>query len=161
MKTNQQLDIILGQMLNYGNYECIKMELSQKNIDYSEIHKLVIFYLDLVIKRKSSINDILNDDITPYPKEVKNEFIHEYYCELNAYEDCLFECIKILEQKNTLQNCLLELDEKINSYESELYPGFLTSRESIIEISIMYSILKKFKVEINQLLTKKSMGIYD
>ena len=157
MKENTNLTL-LSEMLLEENYETIQIELLQKS---PEIYKLGLFYVNAIIKRKSLIKSLINDNIIPYPKEVNDEFIHEYYCELSAYEDCLFECIQIIELKNTLLDCLAEIEDKLDSYEDELYPGFLTSEESILEVSTMYSTLKKFKVEIEKLLTKKPIQIYN
>ena len=140
-------------MLKDKQYELIKNELLLQNVNHSVVNELAFSYVERIIKMESLINDIKNDNITPYPEGVRNEFIHEYSNELSAYEYCLFECIQIIELKKTLKDYCVELENSIDSYRYELYPGFLGSKESILEVSIMYSTLKRFKDEINTLLT--------
>lgn len=142
---------MLIEMLDNENYESIKKELSQKTSVNSVIIELGLYYINTIIDSESEIYNIENDNTTPYSEGEKNDFIYEYYCEIETSKYCLYELLQIIKLKNTLEVSIQRIETSINDCKYDLYQGFLSDSKSILSISILYSKLLKFKEKISNL----------
>ncbi|AXX87846.1 hypothetical protein AMRN_2132 [Malaciobacter marinus] len=142
---------LLTIMLNEENYDKLKKKLLKKNTIDVQIKELALKYLDYIFQLKTCINEIKKEDKEFISDEDKNEFIYEYYCEIESSKYCLFECINIIELKNTLKDCMVNIETKITDCKYDLYPGFLCEPKSILEVSILHSTLENFREEISYL----------
>gem|GEM_PF-7057391 len=136
-------------MLKLGNYDGIKELLkttpSQDNIseEVTKICNLGLEYLRHIL----DINFELNGNEIVFPEH----FRQEWHYELAAYKPCLEDCLKIIGSETDLKSLIKELDEKISDHESQLWPGFLSSPNDVLEVSIAYKTCKEFKARMEQI----------
>lgn len=109
-----------------------------------QINKLGLKYTINVLNTISILNDIEID----FPAELR----YEQYCELQAYEACIDDCIHIVESNINLDKHISNLAVILDDYKYELYPGFLSSSKDILESCIMYNIRNNFKTELKDII---------
>lgn len=151
MKNNNHLRKFY-KILDDKKFKLTKQELEKNSTINVKLNTLVVTYTNHIINQNSLINEIVDDKVTPYSKDEKYEFIYSYNCELQTYEYCLYQCINTITSKKTFEDCLLKVQRKIDNCQSELYSSFITSKEAYSEVSSTYSILKKFNIEIINLI---------
>lgn len=147
---------MLSVMFNQNNYAEIKKAFlkaisKEKQVCSGEfskisyrIHKLGLKYINHILDIKFELND--NEIIFP------EHFIQEWHFELEAYKSCLEDCIKIVESNILLENFIIDLEDRLDDYNSQLYPGFLSSSEDVLEVSLMYNTLKEFKTALEKII---------
>lgn len=109
-----------------------------------QINKLGLKYTNNVLNTIS----ILNDREIDFPAKLR----YEWYCELQAYEACIDDCIQIIESNINLDKHISNLAVILDDYKYELYPGFLSSSKNILEACIIYNIRSNFKTELKDII---------
>lgn len=137
---------MLSAMLMQKNYDGIKEEFLQrieKSIHYNneeyKLHKLGLKYTRNIL----SIIFLIDNNL---------EWGDKTYCELEAYNICLNDCITVIETDFPLYKFINQLEHILVSNEETLHTGFLSSSKDIMETNVELNIRKNFRLEIENII---------